>query len=70
MRQIQKAWKQFLQSKKKGPTYMASHQSTKKLLCAMNQMNTIYATGTLHDCNDDDGENKNRTKIIDKRSVV
>ncbi|PTX63133.1 hypothetical protein C8N46_102536 [Kordia periserrulae] len=68
MRQIQKAWKQFLASKKEGPQYMASHESSKQLLCAMNQMNTIYATGTLHDCNDDDGENKNR--IILNRSAL
>lgn len=68
MRQIQKAWKQFLESKNEGATYMASHESSKQLLCAMNQMNTIYATGTLHDCNDDDGENKNR--IILNRSAL
>ena len=68
MRQIQKAWKQFLASKNEGATYMASHETSKQLLCAMNQMNTIYATGTLHDCNDDDGENKNR--IILNRSAL
>ncbi|AXG71525.1 hypothetical protein KORDIASMS9_03782 [Kordia sp. SMS9] len=68
MKQIQKAWKEFLTSKKKEPKYMASQEATKKLLCAMNQMNTIYATGTLHDCNDDDGENKNR--IILNRSAL
>ena len=69
MRQIQEAWKEFLASKKrKANDYMASHAASKKLLCAMNQMNTIYATGTLHDCNDDDGENKNR--IILNRSAL
>lgn len=69
MKQIQKVWKQFLESKKrKTNKYMASHTATKELLCAMNQMNTIYATGTLHDCNDDDGENKNR--IILNRSAL
>jgi len=68
MKHIQKAWKQFLESKKEEPNYMASHQTTKTLLCAMNRMNTIYATGTLHDCNDDDGENKNR--IILNRSAL
>ncbi|MEM6686623.1 MAG: hypothetical protein AAF617_12650 [Bacteroidota bacterium] len=68
MRRIQKAWKQFLNAKKQEPDYMASPETTKELLCAMNQMNTIYATGTLHDCNDDDGENKNR--IILNRSAL
>lgn len=68
MKHIQKAWRQFLESKKRKPNYMASHKTTKELLCAINRMNTIYATGTLHDCNDDDGENKNR--IILNRSAL
>ncbi|WP_420573803.1 hypothetical protein [Kordia sp.] len=69
MKRIQKAWRTFLESKKrKSNDYMAKHKETKQLLCAMNQMNTIYATGTLHDCNDDDGENKNR--IILNRSAL
>jgi hypothetical protein len=68
MKHIQHAWKQFLESKKRKPNYMASHKATKELLCAISRMNTIYATGTLHDCNDDDGENKNR--IILNRSAL
>ncbi|EDP95968.1 hypothetical protein U8527_13760 [Kordia algicida OT-1] len=69
MKHIQKAWRKFLESKKsKANGYMATHKITKELLCAINRMNTIYATGTLHDCNDDDGENKNR--IILNRSAL
>jgi hypothetical protein len=68
MKHIQRAWKQFLESKKRKPNYMASHSATKELLCSISRMNTIYATGTLHDCDDDDGENKNR--IILNRSAL
>jgi hypothetical protein len=69
MKHIQKNWKAFLKSKsRKAGGYMASHKATKELLCSMNQMNTIYSTGTLHDCNDDEGENKNR--IILNRSAL
>jgi hypothetical protein len=69
MKHIQKNWKAFLTSKsRKAGGYMASHSASKNLLCAINDMNTIYATGTLHDCNDDDGENKNR--IILNRSAL
>ena len=69
MKKIQRAWRLFLKSKsRKAGGYMASNEISKELLCAINQMNTIYATGTLHDCNDDDGENKNR--IILNRSAL
>lgn len=69
MKHIQKNWKAFLKSKsRKAGGYMASHQATKELLCAISRMNTIYPTGTLHDCNDDEGENKNR--IILNRSAL
>lgn len=69
MKYVQKYWKAFLNSKNKvSNEYMASHESTKNLLCAINRMNTIYATGTLHDCNDEDGELKNR--IILNRSAL
>ena len=69
MKHIQKYWKAFLKSKGRSSNeYMATHKSTKDLLCAVNRMNTIYATGTLHDCNDEDGELKNR--IILNRSAL
>ncbi|QHI35485.1 hypothetical protein IMCC3317_08310 [Kordia antarctica] len=69
MKHIQKNWKAFLKSKsRKAGGYMATHNATKKLVCAINRMNTIYATGTLHDCDDDEGENKNR--IILNRSAL
>ncbi|WP_053002201.1 hypothetical protein [Kordia jejudonensis] len=69
MKYVQKYWKAFLKSKGRvSNEYMATHTSTKNLLCAINRMNTIYATGTLHDCNDEDGELKNR--IILNRSAL
>jgi hypothetical protein len=69
MKYVQKYWKAFLKSKSRiSNEYMASHVSTKNLLCAVNRMNTIYATGTLHDCDDEDGELKNR--IILNRSAL
>lgn len=69
MKYVQKYWKAFLRTKNKASNeYMATHESTKDLLCAINRMNTIYATGTLHDCNDEDGELKNR--IILNRSAL
>ncbi|WP_430408830.1 hypothetical protein [Kordia sp.] len=69
MKYVQKYWKAFLKSKSRTSNeYMATHKSTKDLLCAINRMNTIYATGTLHDCNDEDGELKNR--IILNRSAL
>ncbi len=69
MEELQEAWKKFLISKnKKSNNYMASGTTTKNLWCTL-KLNTIYGSGTLHDCeNEDTEENKNR--IILNRSTL
>lgn len=70
MEDLQESWKKFLLSKnKKSTNYMASTVATKNLWCTLNHLNTIYGSGTLHDCeNEETEENKNR--IILNRSSL
>lgn len=70
METLQKSWKKFLISKNnKSNNYHASLTTTKELWCSMSQLNTIYGSGTLHDCdNEETEENKNR--IILNRSSL
>ncbi|KAA1248051.1 hypothetical protein [Aquimarina sp. RZ0] len=70
MENLQEYWKKFLLSKnKKNTNYMASTTATKNLWCTMSHLNTIYGSGTLHDCeNEETEENKNR--IILNRSTL
>lgn len=69
IKNIQESWKTFLASKKrKSNGYMASHNATKNLLRSINDLNTIYPTGTLHDCNNDSDELNG--KIILNRSAL
>jgi len=66
---VQETWHKFLKSKnRKANNYMASIQSTKNLLCAINELNTIYPSGTLHDCENEETELKN--KIVLNRSTL
>lgn len=66
---VQETWHKFLKSKnQKSNKYMASIQSTKNLLCAINELNTIYPSGTLHDCENEETELKN--KIVLNRSTL
>ncbi len=70
MEELQENWKKFLISKnKKSTKYMASATTTKNLWCSLSQLNTIYGSGTLHDCeNEETEESKNR--IILNRSSL
>ncbi|GAA3511907.1 hypothetical protein GCM10022393_27020 [Aquimarina addita] len=67
---LQEKWKKFLISKNnKSNNYHASFTTTKELWCAMSHLNTIYGSGTLHYCeNEETEENKNR--IILNRSSL
>ena len=44
MKMIQDSWKAFLASKNEKAMTMASIYATKKLLCSINDLNTIYPT--------------------------
>ncbi len=69
MYNVQNTWYKFLKSKnQKSKKYMASEKSSKDLLCAINDLNTIYPAGTLHDCNNEETELKN--KIVLNRSTL
>ena len=70
MEELQKNWKSFLTSKNnKGNGYHASLTSTKNLWRTMSQLNTIYSSGTLHDCENEETEENNNRIILNRSSL-
>lgn len=67
---IQEAWQAFLISKNRpANNYMASIKSTKDLWCALKDLHTIYSSGTLHDCENEDTEEQDNRIILNRSSL-
>lgn len=67
---IQKQWNSFLNSKKrKSNKYMATLNRTEDLWKAINQMNTIYPTGTLHNCEDEETETRGSSIVLNRSAL-
>ena len=59
----------FPRIKKQPPDHTASIATTRELFSQMNQLNSIYPRGTLHDCENEQTE-ENKNKIILNRSAL